>query len=438
VKRLFPTKRAAKLGMILLVLSMGVFVSHYFVFLWFISLGAGLIIFCVDGFFLLREPSPSLSCDVPEIMSRHVASTITLSLTNNSRRGTQGQLRTLFDEGVLVLQSVYSFFMDPHEKENFLVAVEPYQRGTQELRAVVLRWGSPLQLWQREVTHQTRLEFLVIPNVQSLLPDRGLLTAKLAQIGVKPLRSKGAGMEFDSLRRYVPGDSFRSIDWSASSKWGRLMTRTYQVEKNHEILLGIDCGRLMGTRLEGGTKLDHVIDSCLGITSFALRQQDSVGAFLFGSKPIAYLPPKKDKAQLRRMAHLLASAQAERQETQFLRAATALSARRSKRMMIILFTDFLSRESSLNMLSGLFHLSRRHCILFVAVADPFIKQAIEAPVLSPEVPFQKAVAFGLQHSRYEMFEVLQKSGMFPLDLTPEKLVTPVLMRYLELKASGRF
>ncbi|MFX8805324.1 DUF58 domain-containing protein, partial [Acinetobacter baumannii] len=58
---------------------------------------------------------------------------------------------------------------------------------------------------------------------------------------------KRADQVFESLRPYVLGDNYRHIDWKASARSSGLITRQFQVEQHHNILVCLDTSRLMGT-----------------------------------------------------------------------------------------------------------------------------------------------------------------------------------------------
>ena len=57
-------------------------------------------------------------------------------------------------------------------------------------------------------------------------------------------------MEFESLRDYVPGDDPRRIDWAASARRGRAVTRLYQHERNHTVIVAVDASRLMAGQID--------------------------------------------------------------------------------------------------------------------------------------------------------------------------------------------
>ena len=65
-------------------------------------------------------------------------------------------------------------------------------------------------------------------------------------------RSSGAakGKRSPDLRDYVPGDDPRIVDWKATARHARLITREQTVERSQTVITLVDCGRAM-TQLAG-------------------------------------------------------------------------------------------------------------------------------------------------------------------------------------------
>lgn len=437
-KRVFPSGRGAFLWGVLFFLSLGIPFDPFFLYAWVLALGSVFLLFLADWIWLApwRRAADfplKMAVQIAPFVGRNQETPFSLRLENRLSRSVYGAWRPVFGPAVEAQKTPIDFFLNPGEIQTMTMTIRPKARGEQKILETCVRCLSPLKLWNLQLCRGASQSFFVLPNLSTLLPDRGILAPRLSEMGIKSVRLRGVGTDFDSLRRYVPGDNYRHIDWRSTAKRAQLMTRTYQVERNHDILLAVDCGRRMATPIDGVSKLDWTMDSATAVAAFLLHQKDAVGLYLFGSSPQAYLPPKKDPLQLRRLCEAMAKASLETRESHFLKAATYLSAKRSKRTLAIFFTDFLDRETSLGLISGLFHLNRRHCILFVGVADPFIPQAIEGEVSPEASPFHKAVAFEMRRRRLEVMDLLEKAGMSVLDLEPRRLTTPVLLRYLDLK-----
>ncbi|MGZ4411591.1 MAG: DUF58 domain-containing protein, partial [Gaiellaceae bacterium] len=65
--------------------------------------------------------------------------------------------------------------------------------------------------------------------------------ARLEDIGIHRSRLAGRGTEFERIRDYTPDDEYRQIDWKATARRQRPMTRVYEAERSQN-----------GPRLPGG------------------------------------------------------------------------------------------------------------------------------------------------------------------------------------------
>jgi len=137
-------------------------------------------------------------------------------------------------------------------------------RGDLHFGAVDVKVDSPLGLWQRRVRVGSPAVLRVYPNFAAL--SRYALFAtdhRLSQMGVLQRRRRGEGLDFDQLREYHEGDAQRKIDWKASQRFARLISRDYQDERDQQIVFLIDCGRRMRAKDGEYSHFDHALDATL-------------------------------------------------------------------------------------------------------------------------------------------------------------------------------
>ena len=53
---------------------------------------------------------------------------------------------------------------------------------------------------------------------------------------------RGAGIEFEEVREYTPGDDIKSIDWKVSARLGRPFVKRYREEREMIVMLGQQTG----------------------------------------------------------------------------------------------------------------------------------------------------------------------------------------------------
>ena len=104
---------------------------------------------------------------------------------------------------------------------------------------------------------------------------------------------RGAGIEFEEVREYSPGDDVKSIDWKVSARLGKPFVKRYREERELIVMLLVDLsasGRF-GTR--EGSKQELAAETGAILAFNAIRNNDKVGAILFTDRVERYIPPQK-------------------------------------------------------------------------------------------------------------------------------------------------
>ena len=403
-------------------------------FVWAGCLGFLFLTLCLDFVLVVRLPAPSLSRRPVSTLSLGRRFCVEIDLLNPGPYPLKGWIRddapTTF-EGAGCIVPVWVKAGGSSVARYELRALV---RGRHDFGLVFLRSLSPLGLLVVEKALGTGQEVRVFPDLERL--QRHQLLARMIRFsepGLKTLRFRGPGTDFESLRPYVYGDDHRRIDWKATAKHGKLICRQLEVERNHEILIAIDAGRLMGSQVEGMTKLDHAINAALALAGVSIENGDRVGVLLFSDQVKAFLGPAKARGQLRAVLEVLFDARADMAETNFARAFAYLGERQKKRTLVIVLSDVADRETSVGMISGVLQQAKRHLFLFATLRDPFLRHTVLAQPQGAEQAFLHAVVFDLERDRQEVLQALRTGGVHTLDLEPREVTAPLISRYLEIR-----
>lgn len=108
-----------------------------------------------------------------------------------------------------------------------------------------------------------------------------------ALAGERMSRQQGRGLNFDSLRRYQPGDDVRLIDWQATARMRSPWIRLYNEEKERPVFLLVDQRRDMffSTRVQTKSVAAAKIAGLLAWRSW--HDGDRLGAMVFGDADYA-------------------------------------------------------------------------------------------------------------------------------------------------------
>ena len=149
--------------------------------------------------------------------------------------------------------------------------LKPHERGPITVGCVYLRYQDSWRFaerWARADVEQTIVSY---PNMEEGKRESlYLVRSRQTDVERRSRRVRSAGKTFESLREHRAQDELRDICWTATARRGRLVTRTYELERSQPLWLVIDSGRLMRTRLGELTKLDHAVNAALTLTQVAL------------------------------------------------------------------------------------------------------------------------------------------------------------------------
>ena len=246
-------------------------------------------------------------------------------------------------------------------------------------------------------------------------------------------RLHGAGMEFESLSEFRMGDDPRRIDWRSSARHRHLVVRRYQLEQHRDVMMVLDCGRLMGTAVESGTKLDRAVDSALMLSRVALQKGDRCGVSFFDDQVLGYLPPLSGNNAHRAILESIYNVQSRWRESNFSVMFATLQARQIKRALIIVLSDIAGDATSVQFRTALAGLARRHLVVFAALQTPLLSEVLHSPVDSFLDISRKAVVLQLLQEREKALHSLSRSGVHVLDVRPVDLTVPLVNRYIDLR-----
>lgn len=312
----------------------------------------------------------------------------------------------------------------------------PTARGEHVFGPVQLLLHSPLDIWRRNLHVGTSDEIRVYPNFAAVAKYALLATDnRLSQMGIRKRRRRGEGLEFHQLREYRPGDSLRQIDWKATSRQRKLISREYQAERDQQIFFLIDCGRRMTAKDGELSHFDHTLNSVLLLAYVALRQGDAVGLMSFSGER-RYLPPQKGGAAVNTILNTIYDLQPSLQSPDYANAATDLSKRLRKRSLVVIVTN-LRDEDSGEILPALSLLRRHHLVLLASLREQIIGAVLKGSVQD----FDHALSFAATQryllARRKVHDAIVEAGALSLDVEPAQLPISMVNRYLDIKLSGR-
>jgi len=137
-----------------------------------------------------------------------------------------------------------------------------------------------------------KLEHLVASTGFSLLPKQpvhSVLAGKHAS------KLRGRGLDFEEVRKYVPGDDIRNIDWRVTARTGITSTKVFTEEKEKPVIAITDMtpGMFFGSQVY--TK-SFIAAQLAAISAFkVLKNSDRFGGLIFNNKDCKIFAPQRSR-----------------------------------------------------------------------------------------------------------------------------------------------
>ncbi|MDR2300773.1 MAG: DUF58 domain-containing protein [Deltaproteobacteria bacterium] len=317
------------------------------------------------------------------------------------------------------------------------LTVTPKRRGRLIYKTLWLRWAGPMGLCH--LGKNISLAGLHTDSVQSVkgLHDQALsFFLRETEPGLKRQPFRGEGSEFDSLMEYQPGMDNRFIDWKRSARHHKLLAKDFRQERNHQIILAFDTGRLMRDPVYGLPKLDHYIRSALLMAWVGLLSGDMVGAADFNLTFNAFLKPGRGAPFFSRLQNFTSGLNYSQVETNFAASLAELRTKVPHRSLIIFFTEFIDFISAEFMVDALGLLAKKHSVIFVCTPDPLLGNLRDKEPSSLLDLSSSVIADSFIRDRAIVLERVTRLGVQAIDAPPKALSSAILNRYLAIKQRG--
>jgi uncharacterized protein (DUF58 family) len=289
----------------------------------------------------------------------------------------------------------------------------------------------------RRVSVDEELE--VHPNLAAVSRSAiQLFSTRSLQFGARVERFRGDGTEFDHLREYVPGFDIRTVDWKASARHGKLFCREFRAERNRQIVIAVDSGRLMSEPLMDAPRVDHAIQAGLTLAYVSLHVGDWVGLVSFDDKLRHYCAPVKGPGAFGRLGQVASRIDYSSRETNFTLSLMQLMQQQTRRALVVVMTDFVDTITAELMVENLARIAQRHLVLFLALKDVMLEQVSAADPEHLLDLHRSVVAFQLLKDREMVIRRLERLGIHCIDARPDEVSSRLIDHYLQLKRKEAF
>ena len=247
----------------------------------------------------------------------------------------------------------------------------------------------------------------------------------------------GAGAEVLRLREYRAGDPPRVVDWKATARAGRLISRDFSQDSGLQIVIAIDAGR--GSSVQAGNldRFGHYVNVAARLAQFAVAREDLVGLILYADRPLAALAPARGAAAMARIRRLLGSAQLERVESNPLYAATRIRSLVRHRSLIVMLTDIDDASTQSQMIQAVKFLLPKHLPFIAGLSSAEVESMARAPASQWLDPYRSLAAQEYCIGLERKVGALNALGAPALVAKPEQLEHAVFAAYAKFRRRRR-
>jgi uncharacterized protein (DUF58 family) len=191
---------------------------------------------------------------------------------------------------------------------------------------------------------------------------------------------KGAGIAFEEVREYQPGDDIRSIDWNVTARMGHPFIKRFIEERELTVILVVDGSgsQAFGTGLHQKREVAAELAAVLAFS--AITNNDRVGLLHFTDRVEKFVPPRKGVRHVLRLIREVLFFQPHFKGTCIREALRLLNRVLHRRAIVFLISDFLDTDYQ----QSLQYTGRRHDLIAMPIRDPREEQLPKVGLLQLE------------------------------------------------------
>lgn len=418
-------------------LIVSIFIIFYpqYLLVWKVLGGVLLFFLLLDALLAKRIPPFTVKRDVATALALGEWAEVTLTINNNTK---YPYIFSCFDDYPVQCefeQLPQTFTIGAYQQLVFTYKICPQQRGNARFTAVRFLITSPMKFLKIQRIVELTTDVRIYPNFATV--SKYMLMAnenRLGQLGIRQLRRRGEGLEFHQLREYQKGDNLSRIDWKATARARKLISREYQDERDQRIVFLMDCGRRMLSKDGNLSHFDYSLNAILLTTYIALRQGDALGLMTFSGEH-RWFAPRKGINTFNAILNGVYDLQPEPQASDYVAAAQQLMQYQQKRSLIILVTN-LQNDEDAQLQLALRLLQKKHLILLVSLQEKILNDVVNTPIQDFTQAIRYIATLDYLQQRQALHQLLNQQGIFHINTEPEHLAILMANRYLEIKRSG--
>jgi uncharacterized protein (DUF58 family) len=258
---------------------------------------------------------------------------------------------------------------------------------------------------------------------------------------------KGRGMEFDTVREYIPGDEIRSIDWNVTARSDAPYVKTFCEERELTILLAVDISASGAFGSQKISKIETAVEVAAVLMFTSLKNNDKVGLLFFADDVVKYIPPRKGRGNVLRLIREMLATEPVKAETNIGKALEYIGKVQRRRSVVFVLSDFIGPDCS----RALAVANQKHDCIAVTLEDPRERELPNVGFLTlRDAETDELIELDTRHPRVRaMFakaanerqvalqELLRKANVDRLEIRTDQSYATSLQRFFRMRERQR-
>lgn len=177
---------------------------------------------------------------------------------------------------------------------------------------------------------------------------------------------KGAGLEFDEVREYVPGDDVRTIDWNVTSRMPVPYSKKFREERELNVYFLIDVSPSIDSGIGRVRRRETAAQIAALLAYGAVMNNDRIGAAFFSDRIEKWIPAVRGRNSVPQLVNHLLQLKPTGSGSDLSSAVRIAYKEMKKKGVVFIISDFKYQSGW----KELTLLSRKHEVIAVRLADP--------------------------------------------------------------------
>ena len=168
-----------------------------------------------------------------------------------------------------------------NEEITLVYQIKFNSRGKQDFKDINLEITDPLDLYKINVQKPLPTTVWVHSDPEEIKKAKRVSQREHIEIDTPSLMGLETLDEMQGIREFQPGDKLKDIDWKATSRFQKIMTKLFEKKELLDTVVLIDCSHSMRRYSGSKSKIDHSTNLAVSLTKILQSIRHPIGLIAF-------------------------------------------------------------------------------------------------------------------------------------------------------------